>query len=66
MPPVLPTERIARLSYGTRLLRCEIRSDLCRRWVKPGKAQSEYMFSGVPPAADIGERGWHVAVVPTH
>jgi hypothetical protein len=21
--------------------------------IKPGKAQSEYMFSGVPPAADI-------------
>jgi hypothetical protein len=33
-------------------------------WVKTGKAQSEHMFSAVPPTADIGERDWHVSVVP--
>jgi hypothetical protein len=32
--------------------------------VKPGKAQSEYMFSGLPPAPDIRQRGWHVGSVP--
>jgi hypothetical protein len=32
--------------------------------VKPEKAQSEYIFSGLPPAADIRQRGWHVGSVP--
>jgi hypothetical protein len=31
---------------------------------KSGKAQSEYMFSGLPPATDIRRRGWHVGSVP--
>jgi hypothetical protein len=29
-----------------------------------GKAQSEYMFSGLPPATDIRQRDWHVGSVP--
>ena len=29
-------------------------------WVISGKAQIEHMFSGLPPATDICQRGWHV------
>jgi hypothetical protein len=35
-----------------------------QRWVKSGKAQIEHKFSGLPPAADIRQRGWHVGSVP--
>src|SRR5258708_7719712 len=46
------------------LLRCGISSRSCRKWVKTGKAQTEHMFSGPPPTADIGERDWRVSVGP--
>jgi hypothetical protein len=29
-----------------------------------GKAQIEHKFSGLPPATDIRQRGWHVGSVP--
>ena len=29
-----------------------------------GNAHYEQMFSGLPPAADIRQRGWHVGSVP--
>src|SRR3954451_15699672 len=32
--------------------------------VKTGKAQSEQMFSDLPPIADIAQRGWHGTEVP--
>ncbi len=32
--------------------------------VKNSKAQEEQMFSGLPPATDIHEHGWHVGSVP--
>ena len=32
--------------------------------VKTGKAQIEHKFSGLPPATDIRQRGWHVGSVP--
>jgi hypothetical protein len=32
--------------------------------IKPGKAQIEHKFSGVPPATDIRQRDWHVGSVP--
>jgi hypothetical protein len=32
--------------------------------IKTGKAQIEHMFSGLPPATDIRQRGWHVGSVP--
>jgi hypothetical protein len=35
------------------------------RWVKTGKAQSEQMFSDLPPITDIAQRGWHGRKVPT-
>ena len=35
-----------------------------RSGVKPGKAQIEHKFSGVPPATDIRQRDWHVGSVP--
>src|SRR5216683_5112031 len=31
---------------------------------KTGKAQNEHKFSGLPPATDIRQRGWHVGSVP--
>jgi hypothetical protein len=36
----------------------------CRLWVKTGKSRSEQMFSGLPPIADIAQRGWHGRKVP--
>lgn len=35
-------------------------------WVKPGKAQIEHKFSGVPPATDIRQRDWHVGAICRH
>src|SRR6266702_8253134 len=32
--------------------------------VKPGKAQNEQMFSGLPPKADVGEQRGHFRLVP--
>ena len=34
------------------------------KWVKSSKAQIEHKFSGLPPATDIRQRGWHVGSVP--
>jgi hypothetical protein len=36
----------------------------CLSWVKPGKAQIEHKFSGVPLATDIRQRDWHGGSVP--
>jgi hypothetical protein len=36
---------------------------LCLRWVKTGKAQTEHMFSGSPPLADINESRQHFRIV---
>jgi hypothetical protein len=32
-------------------------------WVKTGKAQTEHMFSGSPPLADINESRQHFRIV---
>jgi hypothetical protein len=36
----------------------------CPVRVKSGKAQNEHMFSGLPPATDIRQHGWHVGSGP--
>ena len=46
----------AYLAIETPVVACPFR-------VKSGTAQSEYMFSGLPPATDIRRRGWHVGSV---
>jgi hypothetical protein len=51
MPPVLPTERIAHLSYGRRLPRCGISTGLCRLWVEMRRTRIEHILSALPPLA---------------
>jgi hypothetical protein len=61
---VLPTKRIAHRSATGDCCAAGFQSSLCRRWVKTGKAQTEQMFSGLPPIADIALRGWHFRIGP--
>src|SRR6266568_9091766 len=62
--PLLPTERIAHLSYGRRLLRCGIS---VRAMSHMGQTLPSRDFCGtaaLPLKPDIGWRGWHVRKVP--
>ena len=53
--------RSQRSPYGTSLLGAG-----AVHHIKPGKAQIEQKFSGVPRATDIRQRDWHVGAICRH
>ena len=65
MPPVLSTERIAHLSYGRRLLRRGISTQLMTAVGHTRPWRHVRVESALPPTSDIGWRGWHGRKVPT-
>jgi|SRR5215475_1182080 len=60
MPPVLPTERIARLRYGTRLLRCGISARLRTGLGQIRSSDDVHCTTALPPKADLSAPSRHV------
>ena len=64
MPTVLPTERIAHLSYGRRLLRCGISILAMTAWDQLRSSEDVRGTTALAPKAEVHPRSCYVAQVP--